>query len=186
MPEPVYAARLEFADPLTALEGLEQTARILIADVTAKLKADGKGARRFTLALFDTQNGRTEISFRMARPSCRAKAYCAAFSRRSWRRWKAGSIPPRASTPPRSMRMRRRAAAQPRRSISWTASPTAGDSEERIAQFLDRVTARLGEKAATALHLRGEPLARARRLACRRRRARAGLRRPCPWLCRAP
>ena len=35
------------------------------------------------------------------------------------------------------------------RPISWTASRENGDSGERIAQFLDRVTARLGEKAAT-------------------------------------
>jgi protein ImuB len=56
MPEPVYAARLEFFDPLTALEGLQETGRILIEDVTASLKRDGKGARRFNLMLFDTQN----------------------------------------------------------------------------------------------------------------------------------
>ncbi len=147
MPEPVYAARLEFADPLTAFEGLAQTAEILIGSVTESLKADGKGARRFTLALFDTQNGKAEIRFQMARPSREPnhvgrvlKEKLAALE---------GRFDPALGFDAVALYA---LGAEPliNRQTDILGSVVDGEDDrgEHIARFLDRVTARLGERAA--------------------------------------
>jgi protein ImuB len=146
LPEPVYAARLEFPDPLTAFESLEAAAAILIADVTENLGRDGKGARRFTLALFDTQNGKAEIRFRMARPSAEAKhigrvlkeklatlegQFDAASGFDAVALYALGAEPLVSRQTDILGGLRERV-----------------DNKVRMAQFLDRVTARLGEQAA--------------------------------------
>jgi protein ImuB len=147
MPEPVYAARLEFADPLTAMEGLEQTARILIESVAEKLKADGKGARRFSLVLFDTQNGRTEMSVRMARPSGEPKHIGRVFKEKLAAL--EGRFDPTLGFDAAALYAMRAEPLQNRQTDLLDCISENGDGGERIAQFLDRVTARLGEKAAT-------------------------------------
>lgn len=147
LPEPVYAARLEFTDPLTALEGLAETARILIASVAEKLKADGKGARRFSLVLFDTQNGQTEISVRMARPSCEPRHIGGVF--REKLAALEGRFDPTLGFDAAALYAMRAEPLQNRQTDLLESVSQNGDSGERIAQFLDRVTARLGEKAAT-------------------------------------
>lgn len=147
MPEPVYAARLEFLDPLTALESLEQAARILIDSVTEKLKADGKGARRFSLALFDTQNGRTEMSVRMARPSCEPKHICRVFTEKLAALQ--GRFDPSLGFDAAALYAMRAEPLRNHQTDLLENVSDAGDSGERVAQFLDRVTARLGEKAVT-------------------------------------
>ncbi len=147
MPEPVYAARIEFADPLTVFEGLEQTVRILIGSVAEKLKADGKGARRFSLMLFDTQNGSTKLSVRMAKASCEAKHIARVFKERLSAlegRFDASLGFDAAAL----YAMRAEPLQNQQTDMLGSASDDGGDGE-RIAQFLDRVTARLGEKAAT-------------------------------------
>jgi protein ImuB len=147
MPEPVYAARLEFIDPLTALEGLEQTARILIDSVAEKLKADGKGARHFSLVLFDTQNGRTEMSVRMARPSAEPSHVGRVFKEKLAALQ--GRFDPTLGFDAVALYAMRAQALQSRQTDLLESVSDAGDGGERVAQFLDRVTARLGEKAAT-------------------------------------
>ena len=147
MPEPVYAARLEFVDPLTAMEGLAQTARILIDSVAEKLKADGKGARRFSLVLFDTQNGRTEISVRMARPSCEPKHVSRVFKERLAAL--EGRFDATLGFDAAALYAMRAEPLQNRQTDFLDGVSDGGDGGERIAQFLDRVTARLGEKAVT-------------------------------------
>lgn len=147
MPEPVYAARLEFADPLTALEGLEQTARILIGDAAEKLAADGKGARRFSLVLFDTQNGRTELSVRMARPSCEPRHIVGVFKEKL--ATLEGRFDPTLGFDAAALYAMGAEPLRTHQSDLLDSVAQSGDGGERIAQFLDRVTARLGEKAAT-------------------------------------
>jgi protein ImuB len=146
MPEPVYAARLEFADSLTAFEGLQETAKLLIADVTASLKADGKGARRFTLALFDTQNGKAEIRFRMARPTAEAKHIARVLKEKLSAL--EGRFDPALGFDAVALYA---LGAEPLVSTQIDILGSVlerGDNKERIAQFLDRVSARLGEQAA--------------------------------------
>jgi protein ImuB len=147
MPEPVYAARLEFADPLTAMEGLQETARILIGSVAEKLKADGKGARRFSLVLFDTQNGRTEMSVRMARPTSEPKHIGRVFKEKLAAL--EGRFDPSLGFDAAALYAMRAEPLQNRQADLLDGVFDSGESGERIAQFLDRVTARLGEKAAT-------------------------------------
>lgn len=147
MPEPVYAARLEFADPLTAMEGLVQTARILIDSVAEKLKTDGKGARRFSLVLFDTQHGRTEMSVRMARASAEPKHIERVFRERLAAL--EGRFDPTLGFDAAALYAMRAEPLQNRQTDLLENVRDKGESAERIALFLDRVTARLGEKAAT-------------------------------------
>jgi protein ImuB len=145
MPEPVYAARREFVDPLTAMEGLAQTARILIDSVAEKLKADGKGARRFSLVLFDTQNGRTEMSVRMARPSCEPKHIGRVFKEKLAAL--EGRFDPTLGFDAAALYAMRVEPLQNRQTNLLDSVADTGGDGERVAQFLDRVTARLGEKA---------------------------------------
>ncbi len=147
MPEPVYAARLEFADPLTAFEGLEKTARILIDSVTERLQTDGKGARRFTLALFDTQNGVSEVRFQMARPSAAPK-HVARVLREKLSALE-GRFDPTLGFDAVALYA---LCAEPlvNRQTDILGSVSDGENDkEKIAQFLDRVAARLGEKSVT-------------------------------------
>ncbi len=146
-PEPVYAARAEFADPLTAPEGLERTACRLIEDVAAKLAADGKGARRFTLQLFDTQNGMTELAIRMARAGCEPghittilKERLASFE---------GRFDPASGFDAVALYA---LGVEPLHSRQTSLlDGGGGDAEnwQHVSQFLDRVTARLGTGAVT-------------------------------------
>ncbi len=147
MPEPVYAARLEFADPLTAFEGLEQTAAILIDSVTVQLKADGKGARRFTFSLFDTQNGKSEVRFQMARPSAEAKH----IGRILKEKLSAleGRFDPSLGFDAVALYALGAEPLVGRQADILDSAANGGNAKEQIAQFLDRVTARLGEKAVT-------------------------------------
>jgi protein ImuB len=66
---PVYGARLDFADPVTALEAIGQAATRLVGEVAGQLHADGRGARRVTLRLIDTGGGMSEMALALARPS---------------------------------------------------------------------------------------------------------------------
>jgi protein ImuB len=146
MPEPVYAARLEFIDPLTAREGLEETGRILIESVTASLAADGKGARRFNLVLFDTQSGKAEIRFQMARPSAEPKHITRVLKERL--STLEGRFDPTLGFDAVTLYA---LGAEPlvsrQTDILGPALDRGKAAQEKVAQFLDRVTARLGEKA---------------------------------------
>lgn len=147
MPEPVYAARLEFADPLTVFKGLEQTAAILIDSVTAKLKTDGKSARRFSLALFDTQNGKTEIAFQMTRASAEPKHISRVLKEKL--ATLEGRFDPSLGFDAVALYA---LSAEPLVNRQTDILSNAADSTndpEKVAQFLDRVTARLGETAVT-------------------------------------
>lgn len=147
MPEPVYAARAEFADPLTVLEGLEQTARLLIEDVTAQLAGDGKGARRFTLMLFDSQGGVNELNIRMARPDCEP-GHIASLLREKLRTLE-GCFDPASGFDAVTLYAMN---VEPLRSYQDNLLDRAADEDKSgrsLAQFLDRVEAKLGSSAAT-------------------------------------
>lgn len=147
MPEPVYAARIEFADPLTAFEGLERTVRILIGDVAQRLKADGKGARRFSLMLFDTENGTTKLSVRMTRSSCEPRHIVRVFKERLTAL--EGRFDVHLGFDAAALYAMRAEPIQGRQTDLLGGACDDGGDSERIAQFLDRVSARLGEKAAS-------------------------------------
>ncbi len=147
MPEPVYAARIEFADPLTAFAGLEQTVRILIGDVAQKLKADGKGARRFALMLFDTENGATKLSVRMTRSSCQPGHIFRVFKERLTAL--EGRFGTHMGFDAAALYAMRAEPIESRQTDLLGSASDDGGDRERIAQFLDRVSARLGEKAAS-------------------------------------
>ncbi|MGF1621793.1 MAG: DNA polymerase Y family protein [Rhodomicrobiaceae bacterium] len=146
-PEPVYAARLEFTDPLTALAGLERTAEILIESVGEKLKGDGKGARRFSLTLFDTQNGKTEISLQMARASAEPKHISRVLKK------KLGKLEDRFDPSLGFDAVALYALSAEtliNRQTEILDGPADRDNhQEKFAQFLDRVSARLGDHAVT-------------------------------------
>ncbi len=146
-PEPVYAARLEFADPLTAFAGLERTAEILIESVIEKLKSGGKGARRFRFALFDTQNGKTEIAFQMARASVEPKHIGRVLKEKLAKL--EGRFDPSLGFDVVALYA---LSAEPliNRQTEILDGPADRENHpERLAQFLDRVTARLGDNAVT-------------------------------------
>jgi protein ImuB len=147
MPEPVYAARLEFADPLTAFGGLEQTAAMLIDSVTGSLKTDGKGARRFNLMLFDTQNGKAEIRFQMARPSAEPKHIARVLKEKLPAL--EGRFDPNLGFDAVALYALSAEPLLSRQTDSLGHGLDDGDGREKIAQFLDRVTARLGETSVT-------------------------------------
>jgi protein ImuB len=145
IPEPVYAARAEFADPLTAMESLEATTRALIASVAAQLKADGKGARRFTLMLFDTQNHKTELPVLMARATCEPRHIAGIVKERL--ALLEGRFDPNLGFDAAALYA---TGAEPLMACQRELlTGTIADNEDkaRLAQFLDRVTARLGEGA---------------------------------------
>ncbi len=56
-PEPDYQAALRFPEPIGLLSDVDAVADILIARVTAKLAAHGKGARKFLLTLYGATGG---------------------------------------------------------------------------------------------------------------------------------
>jgi protein ImuB len=67
--EPAYSHRLAFSEPVECLDTIRKAASLLIERMAAQLQGDGKGARRFTFALFDTQGGCTDVTLALARPS---------------------------------------------------------------------------------------------------------------------
>ncbi|MDX2264782.1 MAG: DNA polymerase Y family protein [Hyphomicrobiales bacterium] len=67
--EPIYGSRIDFAEPVTSLDAIEQVTRHLIKQTTTHLCGDGKGARRFTLTVFDKQGGSADVNLALARPS---------------------------------------------------------------------------------------------------------------------
>jgi protein ImuB len=64
-----YAARTDFDHPASTLASVSQIAEHLAGIVCEELKADGKGARRFLLQLFDTQGGTVPVVLNLARAS---------------------------------------------------------------------------------------------------------------------
>jgi protein ImuB len=67
-PQAVYAAQVSFAWPISTLESLLHVTGLMAEQVTAQLKADGQGARHFTLGFYDPQGGVFEVSVALARP----------------------------------------------------------------------------------------------------------------------
>lgn len=152
MPEPVYAARAEFADPLTALEGLERTARHLIEDITSQLKDDGKGARRFTLQLFDTQSGKTEVSLRMARAACEPGHIVAILKERLAAL--EGRFDPASGFDAVALYAMGVEPLHGQQASFLDGAQDDADNWRHIAHFIDRVTARLGREAVTRVAFR--------------------------------
>lgn len=66
---PVYLSRLEFSEPVSTPEAIKDAAALLTRHLTVQLDEQGRGARNFTLTLFDTDGGSTDISVALAQAS---------------------------------------------------------------------------------------------------------------------
>jgi protein ImuB len=95
--------------------------------------------------LFDTQNGRTEMSVRMARPSCEPKHIGRVFKEKLAAL--EGRFDPTLGFDAAALYAMRVEPLQNRQTNLLDSVADTGGDGERVAQFLDRVTARLGEKA---------------------------------------
>jgi protein ImuB len=67
--EPVYQERLDFAEPVGTLEGVQVAAGMLAERLGTRLAGDGKGARRFTLTLYDTVGVSHDVGLTLAKAS---------------------------------------------------------------------------------------------------------------------
>ena len=66
--EPVYLSRIEFSEPVSEPEAIEDAASLLARHVAAQLAEQGKGARNFTLTLYDTEGECHDLMIALARP----------------------------------------------------------------------------------------------------------------------
>lgn len=152
MPEPVYAARVEFVDPLTAMNALEKTMSHLIDNVIAQLSEDGKAARRYILMLFDTENAKTELDIRMAHAGCDPKHIA------NMLKEKLATLEGRfKSTVGFDAIALYAMSVEPLHSYQVNLLDGAPEGAEEwldLAKFLDRVTTRLGQGAVTRLAFR--------------------------------
>jgi protein ImuB len=65
----VYRERIDFAEPVSTLRAIEWVIAEMTRRLTPRLREDGKGARKFSLTLFDTQGESTDVDLALARPS---------------------------------------------------------------------------------------------------------------------
>jgi hypothetical protein len=56
-----YREKLDFAEPVNTLDAIRFAAAALVGKLSRQLHADGKGARGFTLTLYDTQGEGTDV-----------------------------------------------------------------------------------------------------------------------------
>ena len=76
-PEPIsprrpaapYHARLAFAEPIGGAEAIREASRRLVEEICARLTADGRGARRLTLALYRVDGTVARTALGTSRPS---------------------------------------------------------------------------------------------------------------------
>lgn len=150
-PEPVYAARRNFAEPVRAPGHLLFAAGHLAKDVAAQLERDGRGARRFALGFYDTQGGIFEISVSLARPSHKSdhvlRLFREKFTQAESRFNESLAFDAATLYAGRTEPLSGRQAA-----LDGGASTL--EQEEGLASLLDRLTARLGAGAVTRFHFK--------------------------------
>jgi len=147
LPETIYAAHRNFAEPVTSLDNLLFVAGHLAKDVAAQLASQGKGARRYTLGFYDTQGGVFEISVSLARPNHKSdhvlRLFREKFTQAESRFDESLAFDAASLCATRTERLSGR---QP--SLDGRGASNSGQ-EERLASLLDRLTARLGSDAVT-------------------------------------
>jgi protein ImuB len=144
-PETVYAARASFAEPVSSLDNLLYATERLAQQVTAQLKGDMTGARRFRLHFYDTQGGFFAIAVTLAKPSHEHRHVLRLFREKFTRlesRFDDNLAFDAASL--FATRVERLAGRQTELDGGVVSSL---DREDRLAALLDRLTARLGSEA---------------------------------------
>ena len=150
--EPVYFQKLDFNEPVTSLEALLVAAGLLIEPIAARLRGDGKGARDFTFTLFDTQGDCVDVSLALTQPSHRAEHILSLLRERfaALQGRFRGDLAFDAATL-LANRVEKLSAVQTHLAAEITAKTA---HEDALAQFLDRLRARLGEAAVTRFAFR--------------------------------
>jgi protein ImuB len=111
------------------------------------LKGDGKGARRYTLVLFDTQNGKTEVDVRMAR-ACREPEHIARILKERLAALE-GRFDPASGFDAAALYATGVEPLQSRQTSLLDGAADGTENWHHVSRFLDRVTARLGGEAVT-------------------------------------
>ena len=75
----VYRERLDFAEPVATVDGIQIATGLLVETLASRLSAEGKAARGFILTLYDTQSESTDVRLALARPSAQAGHIIALF-----------------------------------------------------------------------------------------------------------
>ena len=143
--ETLYAARLNFAEPITSLDSLAYATELLAHRVAEQMQADSKGARRYALGFYGTQGEVFEVSVTLARPSNSTDHVLRLFQEKFTRldgrleetlAFDAATL--------YAMRVERLVAHQ----SGLGGSDSHGlEQQERLGGLLDRLTARLGDEA---------------------------------------
>jgi protein ImuB len=151
-PETLYAARLNFPEPITSVASIACAAELLAQQVTEQLKGDSKGARRYALSFYDTQGDVFEISVTLARPSHKTEHVLRLFREKFTNL--EGRLDETLAFDAATLyatRVERLIATQ----SGLGGSDTHGqEQKERLASLLDRLSARLGSEAVTRFEFR--------------------------------
>jgi protein ImuB len=152
LPETLYAARLNFPEPITSLDSLAYATELLALQVTEQLKGDSKGARHYALGFYDTQGEVFELSVTLARPSNKTdhvlRLFQEKFARIEGRLDETLAFDAAALY---AMRVEKLVAHQ---SGLGGEDALGLEQDERLAGLLDRLTARLGSEAVTGFGFR--------------------------------
>jgi protein ImuB len=151
-PETIYAAHRTFVEPISTLGSLLYVTAHLATDVTAQLDSKGMGARRYALGFYDTQGNVFDICVSLARPNHKAdhvlRLFREKFNRLEGRFDDSLAFDAAALYATRTERM------SGQQSALDGGKTTHLEQEERLANLLDRLTARLGSDAVTRFEFR--------------------------------
>jgi protein ImuB len=151
-PETAYAARRNFAEPISSLNSILYVSEHLAQDVTTQLKGHGKGARRFTLGFYDTQGGVFEIAVALAQANHQASHVLRLFQEKFTRL--ESRFDETLDFDAASLYASRVEEILAKQSDLDAGHADSLKQEERLAGLLDRLTARLGHEAVTRFEFR--------------------------------
>jgi protein ImuB len=151
-PETLYAARLNFPEPITSLASIAYAAELLAQQVTRQLRGDSKGARRYALSFYDTQGEVFELAVALARPSHKTEHVLRLFGEKFTNL--EGRLDETLAFDAATLyatRVERLVAMQ----SGFDGNDAHGlEQKERLASLLDRLSARLGSEAVTRFDFR--------------------------------
>ncbi|MDX2266447.1 MAG: DNA polymerase Y family protein [Hyphomicrobiales bacterium] len=145
--EPVYGGRIDFAEPVTTLDAIEQVTQRLIEQTAAQLVGDGKGARRFTLTVFDTQGGSVDVNLALARASHDPAHIARVFKERFTAL--EGRFDETLGFDAAALRARRVEVIKPQQSDLTDGGDRGANDKHALTALFDRLSARLGKGAVT-------------------------------------
>jgi protein ImuB len=152
LPEPVYAAHRRFAEPISTRDSLVYVTEHLVRDVTARLKGDNCGARRYALGFYDTQGGLFEVAVALARASHGTRHVLRLFEEKFTRL--EGRFDESLAFDAASLYATRTEPLIARQSELEGGASSDLEQEDKLAGLLDRLTARLGREAVSRFDFR--------------------------------